>query len=110
MSARGETLLRSAAEQLQNPDLDYIERAGCAGTPEYALPDQSITESGYTVTMRSVSFWTGAPSTPVTAMGTSFDETCPASDDADLGLQQIVLEVTHPDGGTDELAVVKRRS
>lgn len=109
MSARGETLLRSAAEQLQNPDLAYIPQAGCPGLANYTVPALSTTEAGYTVSIRSVAYWTGASNNPSAAVGTAFSTTCPLTAAADKGMQKIVIEVTGPLDHTDGLTVVKRR-
>lgn len=108
-SARNETILRSAAEQLQNPALAYVPRAGCSGAGTYSLPSLPSTPSGYVVSIATVTFWTGASTTPSATAGVQFDSTCPASATADKGLQQVTLQVTTPQGTTDRLDVVKRR-
>ena len=109
-SARGETVLRSAAEQLQSPDLAYLPRAGCMGGAAYAIPALTTTEPGYHISVASVDFWTGASTVPSADVGSSFVATCPTTDAADPGLQRISLSVSKPDGRTDVLTVLKRRA
>lgn len=108
-SAGHETALRSAAEQLQSPDLAYIPRAGCSGASQYVIPPTAGTTT-YTVTVTTVSFWTGASATPVTAVTPAFTSTCPATATADPGLQRLVLRSVAPDGTTDTLTITKRRT
>src|SRR5262245_5738153 len=60
----GTALLRSAAEQLQSPDVNYIPRARCSGASNYAIPAPKVVASGWTVTVTDVKFWQGAPLTP----------------------------------------------
>jgi type II secretory pathway pseudopilin PulG len=102
-SAVSETLLRSAAEQLQHPESPYIDLAGCGANPTYTgLP----TEPGYGQIQVAVSFWV-PPTGPLPAqVATTFDPACPASDP---GLQQLELSVVTPSGATETLDVLKRR-
>ena len=108
-AARGQTLLRSAAEQLQNPELAYRPRAGCPGVATYSIPALSTGQSGLTVAVTSVAFWTGASATPVSSKSVAFSATCPASDAADKGLQQVVIRVSDSRGMIDTVTILKRR-
>lgn len=108
-SARGETLLRSAAEQIQNPEFAYVVRAGCPGRGAYVVPAPAETEPGYVVSVSSVTFWSGSSPTPTASVTTSFASACPASDADDRGLQRIVLVVSDASGAFDSLTVLKRR-
>jgi len=109
-SAVAETLLRTAAEQLQDPDSAYEPLAGCSGGAPYG--DLLPTRSGYTVAVSEVRFWVppgpgDAPpwDTEFAAPGSPGD--CPA---ADPGLQRLELRVDTPTGFAQTLHVVKRRT
>lgn len=108
-SATAETLLRTAAERLQDPDSAYIERAGCAGEPTYTgLP----TRAGYDPIKVSVEFWVPPKPSGSTAVTAQFTEQrsagdCPATDP---GLQHIVLTLSTPSGHIERLDLMKRRT
>ncbi len=109
LSARGETLLRSAAEQLQNPDMAYIPRSGCSGSPDYhpGADRQRARVHGHRpvrVVLAGVRQSARRPSSAY------FAPTCPPNDAADLGVQEVVLEVVDPRGESDLLTVMKRRA
>lgn len=109
-SARAETLLRSAAEWIQNPDVAYVERAGCPGAGSYTLPDLGDEQPGYSVTIDRIDFWTNPPpatQSPLPMAATvAFGSSCPGTD---RGLQRIRLVATGPDAPAQSLTVVKRR-
>lgn len=109
-SARGETLLRSAAEWIQNPDVAYVDRAGCSGAGSYILPDLGDEQAGYAVAVDRIDFWTNplpATQSPLPTEATvGFGASCPGTD---RGLQRIRLTATGPDSPVQELTVVKRR-
>jgi type II secretory pathway pseudopilin PulG len=110
-SSVAETMLRSAAEQLQRPDSTYIALVGCAGHGDYTLP----TASGYDDIRVEAAFWDGAPP----ALGSPMlftpapNATPPARPDCsgidDHGLQRLRLSVTTPSGVVERLDVIKRR-
>ena len=105
-SAVAETLLRTAAERLQDPTSPYVPRAGCPGAGAYAdLP----TEAGYGPIDVEVRFWTPPADVAVPSLHTQFAAvgTCPANDP---GLQALALRVTTPSGRTEHLEIVKRAS
>ena len=101
--AVAETLLRSAAERLQDSAGPYVPLAGCAGAGDYAdLP----TAPGYGPVTTGVRFW--VPPTDVTSdVTTQFGATgtCPATDP---GLQAIELQVVTPAGHVETLEILKR--
>ncbi len=116
--AVSETLLRSAAEDLQNPDLDYIPLAGCPGHDTYkGLP----VRPQYSPVTARVQFWS-PQTTPVTVgpeemslmkvaseapavAAFTAPGACPA---ADPGLQKIRLSVVTPSGHLQILDILKR--
>ena len=103
-SAVAETMLRTAAERVQDPTSVYVPRAGCPGAGSYTgLP----TRSGYGPIDVDVRFWTPPTDVAVPTLQTQFAGTCPASDP---GLQAIDLSVTTPSGRTEHLEIVKRAS
>lgn len=105
-SAVAETLLRTAAERLQDPTSAYVPRAGCPGAGTYGgLP----TRSGYAPIDVEVRFWTPPGSVAVPSLTTQFAPagTCPGTDP---GLQAIELSITTPSGDTERLEIVKRAS
>ena len=108
-SATAETLLRSAAERLQDPTSTYLPLAGCSGpsyvpiaTSEYS---SDIDPSAYPIAV-DVRFWA-----PSASAAPPYETTflpageCPP---ADPGLQQVVLSISTPSGFTETLTVVKR--
>lgn len=102
--AVAETLLRSAAEDLQNPDSPYIPLAGCQHNSTYeGLPDRP----GYSPIQVEVRFW--IPSTTPDDAATSTDfaplGTCPPKDP---GLQEIRLRLVTPAGHIQKLNITKR--
>ncbi len=102
-SAVSETLLRSAAEQLQHPDSTYVD---CAVGDDYEALLSLPPEPGFGSVQVTVSFWV-PPAGPLPAqVVTSFAAACPASDP---GLQQLQLSVVTPSGATETLDVLKRR-
>jgi type II secretory pathway pseudopilin PulG len=113
-SGTSETLLRSAAEVLQNPDLPYRT---CATPSAYAaaLSPLSAGEPGFGVSVRRITHWrapTAAnpdslPST-VRTSESEFQTSC--SNATDAGLQRIVVDVQRPDGRRDTMTVLKRRT
>ena len=105
--AVAETLLRSAAERIQDPDVSYRPDAGpCGGGPYLGLP----TRTGYQITMR-VRYWNAPSNTPTPAasyaMAFLSPTICPATDP---GLQSITLSITTPSGFQQQLDVLKRAS
>ena len=105
-SAVAETLLRTAAERLQDPASAYVPRAGCPGAGTYGgLP----TRAGYDPIDVEVRFWTPPSSVAVPSLTTQFAAagTCPG---VDPGLQSIELSITTPSGATEHLQIVKRTS
>ncbi len=105
-AAVAETLLRTAAERIQDPTSPYVPRAGCPGAGAYAgLP----TRPGYGPIDVEVRFWTPPADVAVPSLRTQFAAigTCPA---VDPGLQEIDLRVTTPSGRTEHLEIVKRAS
>lgn len=99
-SAVSETLLRTAAERLQDPSSPYIDLAGCGGHPTYAdLP----TRPGYAAIQVDVEFWTPPAGTVPSTVPMTFGS-CPGSDP---GLQLVQLSVTTPSGTTETLDVLK---
>ena len=105
-TAVAETMLRTAAERVQDPTSAYVPRAGCPGAGSYTgLP----TRSGYGPIHVDVRFWTPPDSVAVPTLQTRFATagTCPVSDP---GLQAIELSITTPSGHTERLEIVKRAS
>lgn len=106
-SAVAETLLRSAAERLQDPSSPYVPRAGCPGAGTYTgLP----TKAGYPPITVTVSFWlppapTDPPPWPTTFAAKGSPQDCPAQDP---GLQQISMTLNTPSGLTEHLDILKR--
>jgi len=102
------TVLRSAAERLQDPAAPYVPRAGCAGAETYGgLPAWPDGGPPVDVTVR---FWIPPASVGDEALTTAFAEPggpgdCPA---VDPGLQSIELSITTPSGRTERLEVLKR--
>lgn len=106
--ANAGTLLRSAAEQLQNPEVAYIDLAGCGAIPTYGdLPRRE----GYGAVQAKVGFWSmlddRGKGTEVAFSEPGSPKGCP---DEDPGLQLIELSVATPDGGTETLQVIKGRT
>lgn len=102
--AVAETLLRSAAERLQDPTEPYVPRAGCAGAGTYSdLP----TRDGYGTAVTDVRFWLPPGSVSDADVTTQFAAAgvCPS---VDPGLQSIRLTVTTPSGHVQTLDIVKR--
>ncbi len=105
-TAVAETLLRTAAERLQDPTSAYVPRAGCTGAATYTgLP----TRAGYGPIDVKVRFWTPPSNVAVTSLPVQFASagTCPAQDP---GLQAIELSVRTPQGHVERLEIVKRAS
>ena len=105
-SAVAETMLRTAAERLQDPTSAYVPRAGCAGAATYTgLP----TRSGYGPIDVDVRFWNKPSSVTVPSLDVDFGAagSCPATDP---GLQAIELSITTPSGHVETLEIVKRAS
>ncbi|HTO00299.1 MAG TPA: type II secretion system protein [Microthrixaceae bacterium] len=117
--AVSETLLRSAAEDLQNPTSPYIPLAGCPGHETYSGLPERARMSPMTV---SVQFWTPGVKTPdpypmeraaagaetaPAASGVQFTNsgTCPTKDS---GLQKIKLSVVTRSGHIQTLNILKR--
>lgn len=108
-SATAETLLRTAAERLQNPDNAYIERAGCAGEATYTgLP----TRTGYGPIGVAVEFWVPPKVSGSGEVSAKFaeDESPDDCPKVDPGLQRITLTVSTPSGHTERLDLMKRRT
>lgn len=105
-SAVAETLLRSAAERLQDPGSPYVARAGCPGRPGYSdLP----TADGYGPVDARIAFWEPPADVAADVLTTEFTApgVCPATDP---GLQAIELRVVTPSGFVHSLQIVKRVS
>lgn len=134
-----ETLLRSSAEDLQNPDRPYIPLAGCPGHDTYTgLP----TQHRFSPITATVDFWdpsgnpntrsqsspgNGAPGPSRGSRGYGSSSANPAAGDdgpvvqtitfgtagtcpsEDLGLQRITLRLTTPSGHLQTLTVMKRQ-
>jgi hypothetical protein len=111
-SAVAETLLRTAAERLQDPEHPYSDLSGCPiGDVAYqpipvAEYHGSIDPIAYPINV-SVSFWDppedGDPLEPqFLPLGS-----CPS---ADAGLQQVTLSIETPSGFTESLTILKRRN
>lgn len=104
---RAEAIVRSAAENLQNPETAYVDKAGCPSAGTYS--GLATLPSGYTLTVANVQFWNSTATSPVsssTTLPTTFAG-CPVG--ADQGLQMVTLRVNTPAGATAELDVLKRR-
>lgn len=105
-SAVAETMLRTAAERLQDPASAYVPRAGCSGAGTYTgLP----TRTNYAPIDVDVRFWTPPSNVAVASLPTQFAGSgfCPS---VDPGLQSIELSITTPSGATEHLEIVKRAS
>ncbi len=105
-SAVAETLLRTAAERVQDPTSPYVPRAGCPGSGSYTgLP----TRSGYGPIDVDVRFWNPPSNVAVPTVPTQFAATgaCPTTDP---GLQALELSITTPSGHIEHLEIVKRES
>lgn len=103
-TAVAETMLRTAAERLQDPTEAYVPRAGCAGAGTYSgLPSRS----GYGTVSTQVRFWSPPAAVSNADVTTQFAAagTCPA---VDPGLQSIELSITTPSGQVQRLQIVKR--
>lgn len=101
--AVSETLLRSAAENLQNPDAQYVPLAGCPGHGTYeGLP----TRPGYGPMTAEVIFLSPETFEQVTTQNlfALVVGQCPGQDP---GLQEIRLSITTPSGHTQRLEVLK---
>jgi prepilin-type N-terminal cleavage/methylation domain-containing protein len=101
--AVAETLLRTAAERLQDPTEAYVPRAGCAGAGTYGgLPSRP----GYVV-VTQVRFWQPPSSVSDADVVTQFapQGACPT---VDPGLQSIELQVLTPSGYVERLQILKR--
>lgn len=102
--AVAETLLRSAAERIQDPSSGYIPLAGCPDRGSYAdLP----VRADYDPIDVEVRFWIPPPADAAEPRQTEFSDAgvCPAEDS---GLQQIHLSMTTPSGHTQALDILKR--
>lgn len=108
-SAVAETLLRNAAEKLQDPRSSYLALAGCGGRPTYA----PAARAGYDFHV-DVQFWK-APTTTITAPTPPTTTTvyrtefralndCPAMDP---GLQSVTLTVRSAGGFSEQLTFLK---
>jgi type II secretory pathway pseudopilin PulG len=102
-SAVAETLLRSAAERLQDPTSPYVPLAGCGDATYTGLP----TRSGYGPIQLDVRFWDQPTDVDVDQLDVRFDDECP---DEDPGLQSIELSVETPSGHLERLEILKRAS
>lgn len=105
-TAVAETMLRTAAERLQDPTEPYVPRAGCSGAGTYSgLPARS----GYGTVGTSVRFWLPPGSVTNADIATQFAPLgdCPA---VDPGLQSIELSVTTPSGHVQSLEIIKRET
>ncbi len=109
-SAVAGVMLSNAAEMLQDPESDYVDRAGCPGAGRYEdLP----AEPGYGTVVATVHF-IEPPTEGIALKSTSASAAadrdgqvqCP---ETDPGLQEIDLEVTTPSGRSEELHLIKRR-
>lgn len=103
-TAVAETMLRSAAERLQDPESAYVPRAGCGGAGTYGgLPSRT----GYGTVAADVRFWLPPGSVSDADITTQFAPLgdCPA---VDPGLQSIELRVTTPSGHVQTLEIIKR--
>ncbi len=119
-SAVADGVLRSAAEQLQSSEQQYLVGAGCAAAT-YALTVPTEFD-GYTIDV-AVSFWQPPdlgwdpdaadfdpsvdPPSLVTFDNDDFagpETPCPS----DAGLQRVDLTVTAPSGATEQLSILKR--
>lgn len=109
-AAVAETVLRSAAERLQDPAAPYVPRAGCAGAGTYVgLPGWP--DGGPSIDV-SVRFWAPPPDVGADPVVADFAAPggpgdCPS---VDPGLQSIELSITTPSGRTERLEVLKRGS
>lgn len=104
-SAVAETLLRTAAERVQDPTSQYVPRAGCPGAGTYTnLPSRP----NYPMDV-DVRFWAPPSDVAVPSLNTQFLAVgaCPPTDP---GLQSIALTITTPSGHTEHLEIVKRSS
>jgi hypothetical protein len=102
--AVAETMLRSAAERLQDPTEPYLPRAGCPGASTYTgLPSRA----GYGAVATDVRFWLPPGTVSDADLTTQFAASgvCPS---VDPGLQAIQLRVTTPSGQVHTLDIVKR--
>lgn len=102
--AVAETMLRSAAERLQDPTEPYVPLAGCAGSSGYTdLPSRD----GYGAVATDVRFWLPPGTVSDADLTTQFAASgvCPS---VDPGLQSIRLSVTTPSGHVQTLDIVKR--
>lgn len=105
-SAVAETLLRTAAERLQDPDYPYVERAGCNGQALYSgLPSRA----GYGPIKVEVAFWTPPSPVDIKSFSTLTTQTASHCPSSDPGLQMISLSVATPSGHTERLDLMKRR-
>ncbi len=105
-TAVAETMLRTAAERLQDPAEPYVELAGCPSEATYTgLPSRS----GYGTVATEVRFWLPPGSVSNADIATQFAPLgdCPATDP---GLQSIELSVTTPSGHVQSLEIIKRDS
>lgn len=103
-TAVAETMLRTAAERLQDPAEPYVPRAGCPSRPTYSgLP----TRTGYGTVGTKVRFWLPPGSVSNADIATQFAAfgVCPGTDP---GLQSIELSVTTPSGHVQTLEIIKR--
>lgn len=107
-AGQAEAVLRSAAENLQNPEQAYIPRANCAGVGTYdSLATPPV---GFTVDVTGVEFLKSVADVPVSSIATDFDPKCPDSDAEDAGLQLVEITVGLPSGRSEQLHVLKRRN
>lgn len=113
--AIAETLLRSAAENIQSAEQKYELLAGCPGAGQYSLPPitPALEARGFSYLPIDVRFWnSGTSEAPVTALATdssedfSEDDDCPPSDP---GLQSIRIGVDTPTG-SEQLVFMKRKT
>ncbi|MGB3409719.1 MAG: prepilin-type N-terminal cleavage/methylation domain-containing protein [Microthrixaceae bacterium] len=114
--AIAETLLRSSAEDLQNPDLPYIPFAGCEGHDTYHSAHIAPKFSPVAV---KVTFWDPhgqgpgpspmAMKSPASTTATELSTTTSCADQ-DPGLQMIQLSVRTPSGHLQVLSIIKREN
>lgn len=102
--AVSETMLRTAAENLQNPDSPYVHMAGCPGQGSYQ--DVMPSHPGYGTVTAEVTFISPDTFEPQ-PLAHLFAMTPPTCSLADQGLQEIRLSVTTPSGHVQHLEVMK---
>lgn len=103
--AVAETLLRTTAEDLQNPDSNYIPLAGCPGQPNYAGAPARPGYQPMVIDVTPISALTMEPVGMPNMFGLGL-LICPMGD---TGLQRVELTVVTPSGHSQTLEVLKRR-